>query len=122
MVMLDELRMYIEQYDKVIWVEDEEHTFTSLLRGFCVSKSIRDSLGKNKVLILSVEIFDIPKGIFDYHILSIEEQEEIRTLYQMYEFSDCFLHLSRSSLYGGLYNYVDTGCLSKEEMFEAILW
>lgn len=119
MEMLKDLRKYITQYDKIVWIEDSNHRLSELVRDFCNSKAVRTYT--NRLLILSIELLEVSNANVDYRMLRLEEQEMLRTYYKMYEFSDCLIHLSSNDLYGGLCNYVDTGWLSQEEVFEVIL-
>lgn len=119
MEILDDLRKYMTQYDKIIWIEDTDQVLTGLVNDFCHSKAVRTC--EDRLLILSVEALDVSNVNVDYRRLSFEEQEVLREYYKMYEFSDSFLHISSGALYGGLCNYIDTGWLSKEEVFEVIL-
>ena len=52
--------------------------------------------------------------------ISPEEEEEIRKLYHTYEFSDRFHVISRSRIHGTLFDYMDQGILSAEEL--AAVW
>lgn len=117
--MLDELRKYLEQYDRILWIEDVDGMPCSLTRAFCESDAIRNFAGS--VLILSTKKTEISGQGFSYRILDTDEQEEIRKYYMMYEFSNRFSYFSQSALCGGLSNYIQTGWMSCEEVFEALL-
>ena len=54
-------------------------------------------------------------------VLPAEKHMDLVSLYHTYEFSDRFRVIGRSSQYGGLFNYVDNGLLTEQEVFELIL-
>lgn len=54
-------------------------------------------------------------------VLPAEKYMDLVSLYYTYEFSDRFKVIARSSQYGGLFNYIDNGILTKQEVFELIL-
>lgn len=45
----------------------------------------------------------------------------IKKLYHTYQFSDRFQVISDETMYGTIFNYVDTGILTMEEAFDALL-
>lgn len=120
MTMLSALRKYMHQYDKIIWIETRGDSSSGFVKKFCESAACRNFCGK--LIVLSTEEVNFPENNFCYRILNINEQEEIRQCYDMYEFSNHFLHISLdNSFYGGLCNYISTGWISFEEVSEAIL-
>ena len=54
--------------------------------------------------------------------ISQKELEELRELYQLYDFSDKIIFISDSTQYGTLFNYVKTGILTEQEMVDALLY
>lgn len=55
-------------------------------------------------------------------VLPSEKYQDLSLLYHTYEFSDRFKVIGRNRQYGGLFNYVDNGLLTEQEVFELILW
>lgn len=49
------------------------------------------------------------------------QMEEITQLYRLYDFSDRVLLISRAQQYGTIFNYLQSGLLSGEELAEALL-
>lgn len=54
-------------------------------------------------------------------VLPADKYIELVTLYHTYEFSDRFRVIGKSVQHGELFNYVDSGLLTEEEVFELIL-
>lgn len=119
MNMLADLQKYIEQYDKIIWIEHSGSYFADLPRKFLESEAVKNYSGR--MLVLSTEELEFPDGSISYRRLSGEEQMELRGYYRMYDFSNRFQVLSDDVQYGGLMNFVKTGMLEMEEALEAFL-
>lgn len=91
-----------------------------LLKAFCESDMLREI--DKKILILStVNIEDNFYGLYEYRRISEEEQGFLEQLYRMYDFSNRFQIISDDPQYGGLLNYVKTGIMTIEEVFQVLL-
>ncbi len=55
-------------------------------------------------------------------IVTKEEFEEVKKLYHTFEFSNRIIDVSNSSNYPSLFNYVNQGILTEEELVEALLY
>ncbi len=54
-------------------------------------------------------------------IISCDELEEIDTLFYLYEFSDKVKMIGRNIQYGNLFNLVDEGIITEEDVIESFL-
>lgn len=54
--------------------------------------------------------------------ISAEEMKDVLEIYRIYDFSDKVIFISDSEQYGNLFNYVNNGILTTEEMVEALLY
>lgn len=99
----------LADYDLVLWLDDPE--IGEFLN--------RIPLPEKKIVVLCRGKINID-GIA-FRKLSEEKETALAELYGTYEFSDRFRRLSRSALYGGLWNYVETGLLTPEEAANALL-
>lgn len=107
------LERAVGQFDRIFVFENEE----LIPEVFSENKTIA-----HKLLILSEKqmVPDTDNIIFQQ--ITEEEKEQIINLYFTYEFSDKFTFVSRNNInYGGLFHFIDTGILSKEEAFEALI-
>lgn len=94
----------LKEYDLILLVETEDRGGSgSLWERLSHSKAFQKS-GKKTLL------------------LPLKEYEEPALVYSTYEFSDRFKVIKSSSRYGSLMNFVDSGLLTEEEAFEAILY
>lgn len=116
----DSLRGYIEKYDRIFVIMDNEDDTGNLTYNFCRSKALRETT-KN-VLILSDKDILCIKGVkHQYQRLNENEMHFIRQIYFMYDFSDRFQVLSDNPQYGSILNYVKAGELTMEAVFQALL-
>ena len=51
-----------------------------------------------------------------------QEMDEMLRMHHIYDFSDNVFIISDSDQYGSLFNYVNNGILTKQEMVEALLY
>lgn len=105
--MIHEIREKMENdldtYDLILLVDnDEQSSFGGLMGKLLNSQAFRKS--EKKILVLPAEKY-----------------QELVLLYHTYEFSDRFKLIRRSNQHGGLFNYVDNGLLTEQEVFELIL-
>ena len=114
--LIDELQDMLKTYDKIFLVKcaDEEYIFSKLRD----SKVIKSE--KQKILILSTSNPKEFPGVY-YRKISDDDSEFYYRLYHMYEFSDRFQVLSNEVCFGNLFNFVNLGLLSFDEMFRALL-
>jgi len=66
----------------------------------------------------------IEKSLTDEYVEFISKKTmcDIVSMYHMYDFSDKVLLVSNITQYGNLFNYVNTGILTKQEMVDALLY
>ena len=114
--LIDELQDMLKTYDKIFLVKcaDEEYIFSKLRD----SKVIKSE--KEKIWILSTSNPKEFPGVY-YRKISDDDSEFYYRLYHMYEFSDRFQVLSNEVCFGNLFNFVNLGLLSFDEMFRALL-
>ncbi len=117
--ILEELKAALKEYDKIFLVRGSGGVFDELLTALCGSQTVRT--GKQKLLILSASPETAGETGAVWRQVTEAEARFLDRLYHMYEFSDRFSVVSRSSLYGGLFQLMDTGLLSSEEAAEALL-
>ena len=113
-MMIDEINEDLKYYDLVFLIDDE-----SVAKQFCGSEIFTES--KKYIKIYLPYMLDVKNPMAIFRSLSNEEREDILNLYFLYEFSDRFILLSESSCYGGLFNYVEAGWLTLNEVFNAFL-
>lgn len=98
---MTDYKAYIEQmvkeFDKIIFFADEN------------------------ILILLNKQQDMNKKNIVYKRIPEELAEQLNVLYKSYEFADNFILVETSSLYAGMFHYVQTGILTPEEMWQALL-
>lgn len=138
MKLAEKIQSDLKRFDLVLLIIDGTGIAENLTIDFCYSQPLRRT--SKKILILSQTENFYQKGWSDgyclknefrqkgdiqgnseYRQISSKEQKELSDLYRMYEFSDHFQVLADCPQFGGLLNYVKTGLLSKEEVFELIL-
>lgn len=121
MLIAERLSSSLERFDRIFTIMDqEEDTGGNLAYDFCSSKALQETA--KRILILSDK--DIP-GIKDWNHqfqrLHEKEMDMIRRIYFMYEFSDRFQILSYNPQYGSLLNYVKSGDMTMEAVFQSLL-
>lgn len=112
------LEEMLERYDRVFLFMGTDKIYRDFTARFCASEALACS--EMKILILATE------GLADgkAHVcrrLIWEEALRLKRFYLMYEFSDRFKFFSREDVFGSIVNYVETGVLTWEEVFSAIL-
>lgn len=113
--IIDRLRNDIGQYDKILLFDSLE-----LLQELCGDGAMK-SQGQ-KVLVLFPEEGSFLEENFTFRQLPDTEIQLLKGLYGTYDFSDKFLLVSKKmGCYAGLYNFVATGLLSREEMVRVLL-
>ncbi len=115
--VVNELEKYLEECDLVILVDIQGvDPMTEML---CRSEALFKT--SKKLAILSTANFPVRSGKHIYKSVTEKEMRNYLEIYRSYESSDKLILLSDSRNYGSGWNYVSTGLLSVEEMFEAML-
>lgn len=113
--MVKTLENQLGHYDKILFFES-----TGLLLEFCQSQAARSTC--QKLLVLSLASIPVHMENITFQYISREEVRQIKELYFMYEFSDKIFFVFRENTnYTSLYNLADTGLLSIEEVYVALL-
>lgn len=115
--ILADLRQYLDQQDMVILIDTlSAIPLTNML---CSSEALARTA--RKVVVISTAIFLRKPGNHTYRTVTEGEMRVLLGVYRSYEPSDHLLLLSDNRIYGSLWNYVKSGLLSSEEMFDAML-
>ena len=115
----DDLTKSLEDYEKIFFAANLSQEKIDLLKKFCDSIVLKDNA--EKVMIFTTADIYCDRNIMIYKI-SEKEANWIQEIYFMYEFSDKFQVLFNEGNFGGIFNYVNTGELSLEDAFEALLY
>lgn len=114
--IVEDLQSYLEKEDMVILIDiNGANLLTEIL---CMSEAIRISW--KRAAILSTVNFPVKPGKHIYRTISEEEMRMLLNIYLSYEASDKLFLFSYSKNYGSLWNYVNNGLISEEEMVEAL--
>lgn len=116
--MVSKLARALEKYDKVFLFMEKDEVHRHFMKRFCASDALAHN--EKKVLILSTEEFTNGRT-YVCHRLTREKAQRLKEFYFLYEFSDRFKLLSWEDGFGSIVNYVETGILTWEEAFTAIL-
>jgi len=108
--ILDMLR----RYERIYIFDDTKGRVQEILLEFVNSKKM-----VSNSLLVSI-MTDISEYGCETKRITTEEYENIKDLYQMYEFSDKVQIISEDFRYGSMLNYIDNGCLTVEEMLTAV--
>lgn len=111
------LEQYLERQDMVILVDIDGVNF--LVDLLCHSKAISNT--SKQLVVISTENYPVKPGNHIYLTVSEKEMRAFLDLYRLYESSDKLVLLTDSRNYGTLWNYVNNGIMSAEEVLEAIL-
>lgn len=118
--LVEKIDAALKQFDLILLLIDGVGAAENLTVDFCCSEALMQT--PRKVLILSqMERFHQKHWNGEYRQISNKEQQELCSLYWMYEFSDHFQVLADCPQFGGMLNYVKTGMLTKEEIFWSVL-
>lgn len=118
--IINSIRSYIEKSDKILLAFTDK-SFIEGLVNYYNESALLGGISK-KILVLGEG--DISCGEycnFKYIRISGSERDSIAALYRTYEFSDRVLLISEDSRYGSLFNYVNTGLLTREELYQILL-
>lgn len=119
MKITDTISNFLQKYDLVLLIMNGSDTAKNLTENFLKSKALEKT--SKKVLVLSDQNVPYVNTYNQYHQLSAEELDAIQKIYFMYDFSDHFRVLSDSRQYGGLLDYVKTGIMTMEDVFQTFL-
>ena len=120
MLNSERLSSSLEKFDRIFAIMDQEEDMGNLAYDFCSSKAMRETT--KRILILSdKDIPDIQDWNHQFQRLHKKEMDMIRRIYYMYEFSNRFQILSENPQYGSLLNYVKSGDMTMETVFQSLL-
>ena len=74
-----------------------------------------------KILILSTKRVNVEEKRIVFKQIEKETAKSLYALYHTYEFADNFILLEQVSAFATIFNYVQTGILSMEEAWEALV-
>lgn len=115
--IINDIEGYINEYDCILIFDVREFEIHQLFSAFCESEALRQT--DKKVMVMAAADAVPVNG--QYRKITQEEYESIYEIYSMYEFSDRIQIISQNSQYASMLNYIKTGILTMEEMFEAWL-
>lgn len=113
--LMSRIQHSLDIYDRVLLIQENEE-FRKCLEG-----GRKTDNGNFLLLMPDTVEDDFEEFGFTQQFLTQEEMEEISHMYYMYEFSNRFRIVSRENNYGSVFDLVDSGLLTYEEAFEAIL-
>lgn len=118
--ILADLAFCLEKCDLVV-LADMRGT-VDLVGRFCRSDALRET--EKRVAVFSASLFlgcpALCVGRHRFYRTSVREQAALLSLYRSYEVSDKLFLLSDSQNYGSTWNYVNSGMITEQEMFEAM--
>lgn len=119
MKIAEKIDKLLQKFDRVLVIINGNGIAENLTENFLQSEALQKT--SKKMFILSDQSISDTMAHHQYAQLDAEEVDAIRRIYFTYDFSDHFYILSDSPQYGGLLNYVKTGIMTMEEVFETIL-
>lgn len=119
MKITDNINNFLQKFDLVLLIMNGSDVTQNLTENFLKSEALQKAT--RKVLVLSDQNLPYTNTHNQYYQLNQEELDAIRKMYFMYDFSDHFRVLSDSRQYGGLMNYVKTGDMTMEDVFQTFL-
>lgn len=121
--MIYKLERFINQYDKILIWDQKSICDKNLINDF--GQFLKQISSKKKYLIMMNDMVALQEAVgecfADIILISKEEMDFINKLYRMYEFSDRIILIAESNNFPGIFNYLCTGVLSKQECFEALV-
>lgn len=115
--MISELERYLDVQDLVILIDIDKAK--RIVERLCDSEAIQKT--EKRLAILSTVNYPKRQGNHVYVTVSEKEMNEILEIYRSYESSDKLTMFADSRNYGTMWNYVDSGILTPEDVFEALL-
>ncbi|MCR5508940.1 MAG: hypothetical protein K6F34_09660 [Lachnospiraceae bacterium] len=115
--IIKEVESLLEMYDIVFLMGNEdEPDMAVLIQG---SEAVRKT--EKKLAFLTVMPFDISCDRHLVKVITKDEMDLLLDLYRTYEPSDRLIYLKTSNVYGSIWNYVDSGILSRDEAIAAFV-
>lgn len=114
--LIDNVRKELKETDLIFMFLHGTYEEKKLLSMFLQSKTI-----KNILLLFDEYIFDMNDNACKCYQLDNSAIDTLKQLFLMYEFSDCFFLVSGGLQYGSLINYIKTGMMTEEEVFQVLL-
>ena len=114
---IEKLEDILDRFDIVLLITDKE---SFKLVKMMIDLEMLDSTPKN-LAFLTVEPIDMLNERHLVYRIDEAEMKDIMDIYCTYEVSDKLVSLSVSDVHGGLWNYVKSGLLSREDMIRAII-
>lgn len=125
---INELENALENYDKTFLVwdqgnQEERDKLWKLIQALCDQEAIHCAEKKCLVLFSREEYRAlIPENSpVTCRLITEEKARFYYRLYHLYEFSHRFSVISKSAMYGSLFDLMDTGLLDKQEAAEVLL-
>lgn len=117
--MLNLVKRVLQEYDRVFLVthSSSQEEWKSFCNTFLFLK--KEGM-KDRFFFLIEEGVNCPQNI-NFMTLSHNETAEVYKLYLTYEFSNEFTVFSDCKQYGTIFNYINTGIMTAEEVVKAIL-
>lgn len=119
MKITENINNFLQKFDLVLLIMNGSDTAKNLTENFLRSEALQKAT--KKVLVLSDQDLPYINTHNQYYQLNLEEMDAIQNMYFMYDFSDHFRVLSDSQQYGGLLDYVKTGIMTMEDVFQTFL-
>ncbi len=119
MKIIDDINHFLQKFDLVLLIMNGSGAAENLAENFLDSEALQKEA--KKVLVLSDQNISYANARHQYRQLNKEEIDAIQNIYLMYDFSNHFRVLSDSRQYGSLLDYVRTGFLTIEDVFQVVL-
>ncbi|MBR0091198.1 MAG: hypothetical protein IJP92_05835 [Lachnospiraceae bacterium] len=122
--MIKQLEYDLKEYEKVYLVTSEfsgggdlaDHVLHVAEEGVTASET-----GGRILVLFSVGTEGNSSPTVSFRKITAEEEKDLILLYYTYEFSDRFRLITDTDAYGTLWNYVQTGVLTREEALYAMI-
>ncbi len=117
---LKNLEIYLNQYDQLFLLDLLKNS-TDFESGLSEYLQNHGSDIKKRILILSDHALKLNSDIVDQKLIPAEDLNTYLTLWRTYEFSDRFTVITDDSHFGNMFNYVENGIVSMDDLFSALL-
>lgn len=120
--ILFQIEKYLDEGKKIIIINKNDHE-TAFWNNFILFINRNSKIKDVLILMVDGTAQDLKTNNknMDIKLITSEEYAFIKRVYDMYEFSDRISIVSTSSLYPSIFNYLKTGMLTEEEVFETML-
>lgn len=115
--VISELERYLNKQDLVILIDIDKAN--RIVDRLCDSEAVQKT--QKRLAIFSTVNYPKRRGNHVYVTVSEKEMKDLLEIYRTYEFSDKLTLLADSKNYGTMWNYVDSGILTPNDVFEALL-